>query len=122
MSTIEVNQKRTKSSALKLAEFLLIAEAFINSYSFCQLQWNKNNNAIQNKVYTNSIKRNKLLAQPQLSSEDLVLHQTARFFLYLISIFILLTHRKVTEALIHRVGNYPDLLLEMPRYFCPLAI
>ena len=25
-----------------------------------------------------------------------------------ISIFILLTRRKATEALIHRVGNYPD--------------
>ena len=24
------------------------------------------------------------------------------------------------EALIHRVGNYPDLLPEIPRYCCPL--
>ena len=44
------------------------------------------------------------------------------FFLYFISIFILLTRRKATEALIHRVGNYPDLLPEIPRYFCPLVI
>ena len=36
-------------------------------------------------------------------------------FIYLISIFILLTRRKATEALIHRVGNYPDLLPEVPR-------
>ena len=33
-------------------------------------------------------------------------------FLNFISIFILLTRRKATEALIHRVGNYPDLLPE----------
>ena len=39
-----------------------------------------------------------------------------------ISIFILLTRRKATEALIHRVGNYPDLLSEMPRYCYPLKI
>ena len=43
-------------------------------------------------------------------------------FIYFISIFIFLTRRKATEALIHRVGNYPDLLLEMPRYCCPLVI
>ena len=43
-------------------------------------------------------------------------------FIYFISIFILLTCRKATEALIHRVGNYPDLLPEMPRYCCPLVI
>ena len=30
---------------------------------------------------------------------------------YFISIFILLTRMKATEALIHRVSNYPDLLL-----------
>ena len=30
------------------------------------------------------------------------------FFFIFISIFILLTRRKATEALIHRVGNYPD--------------
>ena len=41
---------------------------------------------------------------------------------YFISIFILLTCRKATEALIHRVGNYPDLLPEIPRYCCPLVI
>ena len=43
------------------------------------------------------------------------------FFIF-ISIFILLTRRKATEALIHRVSNYPDLLPEMPRYCCPLVI
>ena len=37
------------------------------------------------------------------------------FIFYFISIFILLTRRKATEALMHRVGNYPDLLPEMPR-------
>ena len=34
------------------------------------------------------------------------------FYLFYLYIY-LLTHRKATEALIHRVGNYPDLL---PRY------
>ena len=36
--------------------------------------------------------------------------------------FILLTRRKATEALIHRISNYLDLLSEMPRYCCPLKI
>ena len=27
-----------------------------------------------------------------------------------------MTRRKATEALMHRVGNYPDLSPEMPRY------
>ena len=45
------------------------------------------------------------------------------FFIFIfMSIFILLTRRKATEALIRRVGNYPDLLPEMPRYCCPLVI
>ena len=44
------------------------------------------------------------------------------FYFYFISIFILLTRRKATEALIHRVGNHPDLLTEIPRYCCPLVI
>ena len=44
------------------------------------------------------------------------------YYFYFISIFILLTRRKATEALIHRVGNYPDLLPEMPRYCCPFVI
>ena len=44
------------------------------------------------------------------------------FFLSFISIVILLTRRKATEALIHRVSNYPDLLPEMPRYCCPVEI
>ena len=34
--------------------------------------------------------------------------------LYFIFIFLLLTPRKATRALIHRVSNYPDLLPEMP--------
>ena len=38
------------------------------------------------------------------------------YFIYFISIYILLTHMKATEALIHRISNYPDLLSEMPRY------
>ena len=29
---------------------------------------------------------------------------------------------KATEALIRRVSNYPDLLLEMPRHCCRLVI
>ena len=37
-------------------------------------------------------------------------------FIYFISIFILLTCKKAMKTLIHRVGNYPDLLLEIPRY------
>ena len=44
------------------------------------------------------------------------------YFFYFISIFILLTRRKATEALIHRIGNYPDLLPEIPRYCCSLVI
>ena len=44
------------------------------------------------------------------------------YLIYFISIFILLTHRKATEVLIHSVGNYPDLLPEMPKYCCPLKI
>ena len=43
-------------------------------------------------------------------------------FYFVLSIFILLTRRKATEALMHRVGNYPNLLPEMPRYWCPLVI
>ena len=34
------------------------------------------------------------------------------FYFYFIFIFILLTCMKATKALIHRVSNYPDLLLE----------
>ena len=44
------------------------------------------------------------------------------FIFIFISIFILLICRKETEALTHRVSNYPDLLSEMPRYCCPLKI
>ena len=42
--------------------------------------------------------------------------------IFYISIFILLTRKKATEALICRVRNYPDLLPKMPRYCCPLVI
>ena len=41
------------------------------------------------------------------------------YLFYFISIFILLTRRKATEALIGRVDNYSDLLPEMPRYCYP---
>ena len=44
------------------------------------------------------------------------------FFFIFISIFILLTHKKATEVRIHKVSNYPNLLPEMPRYYCPLEI
>ena len=43
-------------------------------------------------------------------------------FIYLISIFILLTHRKAMEVLIHRASNYPDMLLKMPSYCCLIEI
>ena len=43
-------------------------------------------------------------------------------YFYFMSIFILLTRRKATEAQIHGVGNYPDLLAEMPIYCYPLVI
>ena len=45
-----------------------------------------------------------------------------KFFIliFFISIFILLTRRKATEA--HRVRKYPDLLPEISRYCCPLVI
>ena len=36
-------------------------------------------------------------------------------FFYFISTFILLTRRKATEALIHEVSNYSDVLAVMPR-------
>ena len=39
------------------------------------------------------------------------------YFIYFISIFILLTRRKATEALIR-----PDLLPEIPRYYYPLVV
>ena len=71
---------------------------------------------------------NKLVDETGSSVEDL--HNIAHLFnivfiylfIYFISIFILLTRRKATEELIHRVGNYPDLLPEIPRYCCPLVI
>ena len=34
--------------------------------------------------------------------------------------FILLIHRKATEALIHRLSNYLNLPSQMPKYSCPL--
>ena len=45
-----------------------------------------------------------------------------RIQFFFISILILLTCRKATEALIHRVSDYPNLLPEMPKYCCPLVI
>ena len=61
------------------------------------------------------------LDRPELgetSFEDFI------YFLFILFLYtyILLTRRKATEALIHRVGNYPYLLPEMPRYCCPLVI
>ena len=50
------------------------------------------------------------------------LFQNFFFYFIFISIFILVTLRKATEVLIYRVGSYPDLLLEMPSYCCPLVI
>ena len=47
------------------------------------------------------------------------LHTTPFYF---ICIFILLTRRKATEALRHRVGNYPDLLPECNFQFCTQGI
>ena len=38
-----------------------------------------------------------------------------------LNLFILLTRKKATEALIHRVSNYSDLVLEMPSHCCPLV-
>ena len=43
-------------------------------------------------------------------------------FTFIISIFILLSRRKATEALIHSASSYPSLLLEMSLYCCPLLI
>ena len=43
-------------------------------------------------------------------------------FTYLISIFILLTHRKAMGKLIHRASNYPGMLLKMPKYCCLIEI
>ena len=43
-------------------------------------------------------------------------------YFYFMSLFILLTHRKATKSLIHRVSSYPNLLLEMPRYCCLFEI
>ena len=44
------------------------------------------------------------------------------YFIYYISIFILLVRRKAMEARIYRAGNYLDLPLEMPRYCCLLKV
>ena len=43
-------------------------------------------------------------------------------FFYFILLFILLTRKKVTEALIHKVTNYLNLPPEMPKYCCLLEI
>ena len=52
-------QKRAKNCALNLTELLLIAQAFVNNCPLRQMQRNKSNNAIHNKIYTKGIKRNK---------------------------------------------------------------
>ena len=44
------------------------------------------------------------------------------YLLFFISIFSLLTCKKAMEVLIHRVSNYTNLLLEIPRYCCLLEI
>ena len=49
---------KNKNYALKLTEVLLITQAFVNYCSFCQVKWNKNDNVIQNKIYTDGIKCN----------------------------------------------------------------
>ena len=51
-----------------------------------------------------------------------LISQLYMIFFYFISIFILLTCRKATEVLINRARNYPNLLLEMPRYCSLLGI
>ena len=53
--TIEINQKRTKNWALKLIEFLLIVQAFVNYCSLRQVQQKKNNNAIKTKFIPTSL-------------------------------------------------------------------
>ena len=41
-------------------------------------------------------------------------------FIYFIFICILLTHGKSNRGAKHRASNYPDLVLEMRKYCCPL--
>ena len=43
------------------------------------------------------------------------------YFLFL-SLYLSPDLQESDGGAIHRVSNYPDLLLEMPRYFCPLVI
>ena len=69
-------------------------------------QKNKNNSKASSRLYVDVV----------VSTENMW------WEFYFISVFILLTRRKAMEALIHRVGNYSDLLPEMPRYCCPLLI
>ena len=69
--------------------------------------------------------KRKKVKNTALGDEDTVLFQLGKsllLFILFISIFILLTCRKATEALINRVSNYLDLLSEMPRYCCLLVI
>ena len=54
------------------------------------------------------------------STAKVVLFYYYYFFNIFIFIFILLTRRK--GSAIHRASNYPNLLVEMPRYCCPLEI
>ena len=55
------------------------------------------------------MKRNK--AAETSEADKLVIH-----FIYFISIFILLTRRKATEALIYRVDNKPDIALSIRQF------
>ena len=50
--------KDLKGCALKLTEVLLNAQAFMNYCSLLVVQQNKNNNPMQNKIYSNGIKSN----------------------------------------------------------------
>ena len=63
-----------------------------------------------------------VLASPSTCFRSLIFILIYYYFIYFISIFILLTRRKATEVLIRRVSNYPNLLPEMPRYCCSLEI
>ena len=60
-------------------------------------------------------------------NEDMILWKcllilmTRYFFLFYLYIYPPVSQESDGGA-IHRVGNYPDLLPEMPRYCCPLVI
>ena len=44
------------------------------------------------------------------------------FFMFFYLYLYFLDWEESDGGAIHRVGNYPDLLPEMPRYCCPLVI